>query len=166
MSSNPPSSQFPGEGFTPPLTLLGKHIRAFSRHVGFSLVAARRPRSCQGSPKGARSIRQRPQAEPIRAQRVPKRRPGMALGTPWDALGRPGATMAKMSSGNLFFRLKGRPDFGAPGLQISIIFAMNSRVEFCFLFDAVLAAKLVPKAPRGAKGQAKASLAGPCWLYF
>ena len=98
-------------------------------------------------------IRKRPQGGPIGAQRAPKRRPGMASGTPWDALGRPGATIAKTSSGDHFFRLKNGASFGTPGVEFSTNFASNFRIEFCRLFDAVLAAKLAPKAgQREAKG--------------
>ena len=104
LTSNPPnpSSPVPGEGFTPPLTLLGKPIRAFSRHVGFSLVAlwcpgagqttarvaAGKPMGCQGSPKGARRHRKTSPRSRNWSAKCAQTAAWGGLGHP---LGRPGA---------------------------------------------------------------------------
>ena len=115
--------------------------------------AAGRPRGRQGSPKGARRHPKRPQGGPIRPQRVPKERPGAALGTPGEDLGRLGVSGLQRREGDRVLRLKNGAGFGPPEATISTNFANNFRIEFCCLFDALLAAKLAPKAgQREAKG--------------
>ena len=119
-------------------------------------VAAGRPRGRQGSPKGARRHPKQPQGGPIRAQRVPKQRPRAALGTPGEALGQLGVSGLKRKEGDRVLRLKNGAGFGAPEPTISTKIANNFRIEFCCLFDALLAAKLAPKAgQREAKGSQK-----------
>ena len=72
----------------------------------------------------------------------------------WKAcLGPPTRKRQGAIRSDTFFRLENGAGCRTPGVKISIIFGINFRIHFCRLFNAVLAAKLAPKAgPKEAKG--------------
>ena len=95
------------------------------------------PREAQDDPKDGKN---NPKGTPKTPHREAQDALEDSLEHPWEALGRPGASDPKTEEGIRVFRLKNGPDFRGPGQEFSMIFVINFRLEFCLIFNTVLAA--------------------------